>query len=71
VRTSKNNGSTSSKGRKIKIIKYHQEKIWKHGSDGSDGFIVATAARATKIQRAQKAVRWRVTRVFFLIIYSS
>jgi len=30
VNTSKNNGSTSSKGRKIKIIKHQQEKIWQH-----------------------------------------
>ena len=50
---SKNNGSTSSKGRKIKIIKYHQEK-WQHGSDG---FIVATAARVPtkQLQRRQVA----------------
>ena len=54
MRTSKNNGSTSSNGRKIKIIKYHQEKIWQHGSDG---FIVATAARVPtkQLQRRQVA----------------
>ena len=60
MRTSKNNGSTSSKGRKIKIIKYHQEKIWQHGSDGSDsgdGFNVAMAARVPtkQLQRRQVA----------------